>query len=358
MSLLPCLAACKPDDFIRDTPHTAMNYLLTQLKKEKDRPYAFVCIGEMSLNVGCSMNPYLDTIMTHIRDNLGVKARAKPTADLAPVFQCLGMLAQAIGQALTKHVQDMLDAVFSAGMSPAFQTMLTRLSEHIVPLLPELQQRLLELISVTLSGKSYMPPGAPKLDTFGATQASQQLVAGVVHAVHAGSSDPDAVLLALSLLGTFDFSGHALVEFIRDAVLTYLDDENPDIRRLAALTACRVLVKDPVVFQANSHSLQLFGEILSHLLSVAIADMEPSIRLSVLLALDTRFDPHLAQSEHIRSLCIALNDEVFAVREVAVQIIGRLTTQNPAHILPPLRRTLIQLLAELEYSATRFVFLI
>jgi len=58
----------------------------------------------------------------------------------------------------------------------------------------------------------------------------------------------------------------------------------------------------------------------------------------------------LAQAENIRTLFLALNDEVFAIREVTITIIGRLIVHNPAYIMPSLRKTLIQLLSEIEYS--------
>jgi len=45
-----------------------------------------------------------------------------------------------------------------------------------------------------------------------------------------------------------------------------------------------------------------------------------------------------------------LNDEYFSIREAAIIIIGRLTQHNPAYVMPSLRKTLIQLLTELEYS--------
>ena len=70
----------------------------------------------------------------------------------------------------------------------------------------------------------------------------------------------------------------------------------------------------------------------------------------MLLSLDPRFDRHLAKAENVRTLFLALNDEVFAVREAAISIVGRLTLVNPAYVMPSLRKTLIQLLTELEYS--------
>ena len=78
--------------------------------------------------------------------------------------------------------------------------------------------------------------------------------------------------------------------------------------------------------------------------------LDPDIRRTVLLSLDARFDRHLAKAENVRSLFLALNDEVFAIREAAISIIGRLTQVNPAYVMPSLRKTLIQLLVELEYS--------
>ena len=77
---------------------------------------------------------------------------------------------------------------------------------------------------------------------------------------------------------------------------------------------------------------------------------EPKIRLTVLSALHERFDKHLAQAENVRSLFIALNDEHFENRMAAVGLIGRLALHNPAYVMPSLRKALIQLLTELEYS--------
>jgi len=69
-----------------------------------------------------------------------------------------------------------------------------------------------------------------------------------------------------------------------------------------------------------------------------------------LTSLDERFDKHLAQADNVRSLFIALNDEVFTIRVTAIGIIGRLAIHNPAFVMPPLRKALIQLLTELELS--------
>lgn len=89
---------------------------------------------------------------------------------------------------------------------------------------------------------------------------------------------------------------------------------------------------------------------LEKLLTVGITDVDPSVRLQVLRSLDQTFDPQLAQPWFLSSLLITMNDEVFEIRELAVRIIGRLSTLNPAYVMPNLRKTLVQLLTELEHS--------
>lgn len=77
---------------------------------------------------------------------------------------------------------------------------------------------------------------------------------------------------------------------------------------------------------------------------------DPLIRQSTLAALDTKFDRHLAQAENVRTIFLAINDEVYPIRETAIKIVGRISVHNPAYVMPSLRKALIQLLTELEYS--------
>ena len=86
-------------------------------------------------------------------------------------------------------------------------------------------------------------------------------------------------------------------------------------------------------------------------MSVGIADTEAEIRSKVLESLDSRFDPLLGQTSSLRCLFMALNDEIFEIRDTAMKILGRLTKRNPSYIMPALRQTLVQLLSELEFSS-------
>ena len=116
------------------------------------------------------------------------------------------------------------------------------------------------------------------------------------------------------------------------------------------MTCCQLYVRDPIVNQTSYHALQVVGDVIEKLLTVGVSDPEPNIRRTVLAALDERFDRHLAKAENIRILFFALNDEVFSIREVAIAIVGRLARYNPAYVIPSLRKTLIQMLTELEFS--------
>ena len=176
------------------------------------------------------------------------------------------------------------------------------------------------------------------------------------------------------LLTLHQTSGHILNEFVRDAALPYLEDDHAEVRKAAALTCCRLFVRDPICYPASNHSVEIISDVLDKLLTVGVADsgaclkmqhsfiepqrslaIDPAIRQIVLSSLDDRFDTHLAQAEYVRSLFIALNDEVFTNRVLAIALIGRLAMHNPAYVIPSLRKALIQLLTELEYSTITFV---
>lgn len=81
---------------------------------------------------------------------------------------------------------------------------------------------------------------------------------------------------------------------------------------------------------------------------------DPDIRYCVLASLDERFDAHLAQAENLQALFVALNDEVFEIRELAICTIGRLSSMNPAFVMPFLRKMLIQV-ANLVLNKPYFV---
>lgn len=353
ISLIPDLAAYNPLEFANRYLERAMVLILSQLRKdkerslikEKDRSNAFLAIGKVAVHAGANMQDYLDDILTCIKDGLRLKSSKNRIVTDTPIFQCISMLAKAVGRVLTKHMHDLLELMFATGLSEPLRVSLTDLSKCIPPLLPPIQDRLLNMLSMTLSGQMYKPFGAPNSARAGVANSPVRR-----DMISAEPKDTDSIILALAILGSFDFTGHVLNEFVRDCCIPYLEDDNPDIRRSAAQTCCQLFVRDPICYQTSAHAVQVVSEVLEKLLTVGVADPDPIIRQTVLASLDERFDRHLAQAENVRSLFIALNDEVFAIREYAITIIGRLSIHNPAYVMPSLRKILIQLLTEIEYS--------
>ncbi|KAH7018986.1 armadillo-type protein [Ilyonectria destructans] len=342
--LIPDLASYSPADFANAWLHKFMVYLSSMLKKDKERNDAFLAIGTIANSVKSAIAPYLDGVLIYVREGLSIQSRKRGSVD--PVFDCISRLAVAVGQTLSKYMEALLDPIFDCDLTPKLTQALVDMAFYIPPVKPIIQERLLDMLSVVLCGEPFKPLGAPQPNTLSS-----------VPIITRDAKDPQAyehrraeVKLALNTLGSFDFAGHVLNEFVRDVAIKYVEDEDPEIRAAAALTCCQLYVRDPIVSQTSYHALQVVGDVIEKLLTVGVSDPEPNIRRTVLAALDERFDRHLAKAENIRILFFALNDEVFSIREVAISIIGRLARFNPAYVIPSLRKTLIQMLTELEFS--------
>lgn len=342
--LIPVLANYSPADFGHAYLHKFMIYLSSMLKKDKERNDAFYAIGEIANAVKSAISPYLDNVLVHVREGLSVQSRRRGSVD--PVFDCISRLAAAVGQTLSKYMEALLDPIFACELTPRLTQALVDMAFYIPPVKATIQERLLDMLSKVLCGEPFKPLGAPTPNTLSA-----------VPIIPKDAKDPQAyehrkaeVKLALNTLGSFDFSGYILNEFVRDVAIKYVEDDDPEVREAAALTCCQLYVRDPIVNQTSYHALQVVGDVIEKLLTVGVSDPQPNIRKTVLAALDERFDPHLAKAENIRTLFFALNDEIFENREVAMSVIGRLAKHNPAYVIPSLRKTLIQMLTELEFS--------
>ena len=186
------------------------------------------------------------------------------------------MLATAVGQALTKHLHDLLELMFACGLTEPLRQALVDLAHNIPPLLPVIQERLLNLLSIILCGQNFRPPGSPERVNSSRvpSKANQQLADG---------KDSELVTLALNTLGGFDFTGisilnvvnrlgNVLNEFVRDVMINYVEDDNPEVRKAAALSSCQIFIKDPIVYQTSNHAIQVVSQVLEKLLTVGITD--------------------------------------------------------------------------------------
>jgi serine/threonine-protein kinase mTOR len=186
------------------------------------------------------------------------------------------MLATAVGQALTKHLHDLLELMFACGLTEPLRQALVDLAHNIPPLLPVIQERLLNLLSIILSGQNFRAPGSPE-------RVNSNLVPTMANHPLADGKDSELITLALNTLGGFDFTGNTIFgvinilgnvlnEFVRDVMINYVEDDNPEVRKAAALSSCQLFIKDPIVYQTSNHAIQVVSQVLEKLLTVGITD--------------------------------------------------------------------------------------
>jgi hypothetical protein len=111
---------------------------------------AFIAIGHTAKAVTSEMKPFLDSVMAQIKIGLQNRGqvpsskvnplhRGKPSANEEPIFQCIGMLARAVGPNLTKLLHDQLDLMMACGLSEPLVNALEEISAAIPPLLKTIQ---------------------------------------------------------------------------------------------------------------------------------------------------------------------------------------------------------------------------
>ncbi|KAM1457733.1 hypothetical protein ACFX13_035729 [Malus domestica] len=346
-SLLPRIAHFLRDRFVTNYLTICMNHILAVLRIPAERSSGFIALGEMAGALDGELVHYLPTITSHLRDAIAPR-KGRPSLE---ALACVGNIAKAMGPAMEPHVRGLLDVMLSAGLSPTLVEALEHITTSIPSLLPTIQDRLLDSISVVLS-KSHHSQGRSAV---GMGRGNLMNIPQQVSDV-SGSS---LVQLALQTLARFNFKGHDLLEFARESVVVYLDDDDGAIRKDAALCCCKLVANSfSGVQYASDRSnrgkrRRLVEEIVEKLLIEAVADADVIVRHSIFSSLhgNRGFDDFLVQADSLSAVFAALNDEDFDVREFAISVAGRLSEKNPAYVLPALRRHLIQLLTYLGQSA-------
>ncbi|XP_014771975.1 serine/threonine-protein kinase mTOR isoform X1 [Octopus bimaculoides] len=345
LKAIPRLAAFDPELFSRTYLRDTIVYLLNALRRDKERAAAFQAVGLLAVAVKDNIFSFCNRIMEFVRSALPPKdlpqKKQKAISVEPSVFTCISMLGRALETSIARDMKDILDSMLFTGLSPALTAALRDLATYIPQMKKDIQDGLLRMLSLILIGRPLQHPGAPKNLPIGSSAGSD-------------SQDDTSITLALSTLGSFDFEGHSLTQFVLHCAENYLCSRSKKIRSEAIRTCARLLIPLLTALEGQQkHSMKTMNtvaDVLKKLLIVGITDPEPEIRYCVLSVLDERFDPHLAQAENLNALFVVLNDEVFEIRELAICIIGRLSNRNPAYIMPTLRKTLIQILTELEHS--------
>ncbi|OXA52223.1 Serine/threonine-protein kinase mTOR [Folsomia candida] len=347
---------------------TSMNYLLQSLRN-KERSDPFITIGLLSIAVDGNIKSYLPKIMEFVRSALPSKiflTKETPRKNLKfdpSIFTCLTLLSISTKSAIREDILEMLDSMLATGLSPALTTALREIQIQIPSLKKEINDGLLKILSQILMNQPWRHPGMPKnfMQTFSGSSNIASSTAGTVSTnisgVASGSSSGDSgdnasVVLALETLAKFDVDGNSVIQFVKHCADVFLTSDCKEIR-LEAVRTCSTLLRMAIqgLEGRYSHTVTTtVADVLNKLLVVGITDSDPEVRFSVLENLDEIFDSYLSQPENLSALFVALHDEVFEIREIALCTIGRLSLINPAYVLPGLRKVLVQILNELEYS--------
>ncbi|PNW79096.1 hypothetical protein CHLRE_09g400553v5 [Chlamydomonas reinhardtii] len=378
--LLPRMAAFSPERFASEYLARAIAFLLIVLKNPPERGAAFAALADMAaalarVNCAAGFEGCLSPIYVAIREALSAPPAARAAARPRPAtcyeaLQCVGMLAVALGPLWRPYAAALVEAMVLTGVSEVLVQALTQVANALPELLEDIQYQLLDLLSLVLSKRPFN------------SSTTQPKFAALSAAIAAGELQGNALTkLALQTLGTFDLGGIQLLEFMRDHILAYTDDPDKEIRQAAVLAACRVLERHAaasasaasaaaaaaggppggaraVAAAANQGAAaavwhtRVVERCVGRLLVVAVADPSERVRKEVLRALvaTTALDDYLAQADCLRALFVGMNDESVAVRGLAIRLVGRLAERNPAHVNPALRKHLLQLLHDMEFS--------
>jgi FKBP12-rapamycin complex-associated protein len=163
----------------------SMQTLLNVLKKDsknEERPSAFIALGEISRAVGTNIKPYLDQLIALIKNALNVKSKGYCIQALT----CVSMISSVVGPALQKDIHEIIgthhrhspfalansarslmhvvsasgtDLMFTGGLNPTLTEALAELAVNMPSMLPHIQDKLMDHLSMVLAGKPFMHPG-------------------------------------------------------------------------------------------------------------------------------------------------------------------------------------------------------
>jgi FKBP12-rapamycin complex-associated protein len=235
--VMPILASFDSAAFGSEYLDAMMSHLFTLLKKEKERGFILVSIGQTSMAVKNRLMDYLPAIFLVIRENLSNKKAKEVDQDL---LICISLLGESMGSAITKYMHGVIELLFQYELSSEMVKTFMDLSSHVKPLKLSIQEKLLDSLTLTICGCRYS-----SLDS---------------KIVGKSQRDHDSVLLALETLAKFDFNTFTLTEIIRNISFLYLDYEYPDIRRESAKVCCVLLAKDPILYQVFCSVFNLFRQ--------------------------------------------------------------------------------------------------
>lgn len=277
--------------------------------------------------------PFLDYMMRYIEASL----TPRPNRDRCPeAVTCFATLSGVEPSAVRPFLRHLLGPLFAGSVTEDFARDVAKICTAFPELRSTCLSKVLEATKEQLSRMRNRPR----------------------HARASSETDHSAIVRNLNSLGSLDFTGYSTLQFLCDAVIRYVSDPHEEVRRSAidlcfklALSGCSQSPCEHtdvgVVIHRGREHMGLINTVIKKLVSAAVADTESDIRLHTLEHLTREYDYTLALQEICTALFPALHDH-HQNRIAAVRLLGRLSSRNPACILPMLRRVMVQCVADIR----------
>ncbi|CAK4210497.1 unnamed protein product [Aphanomyces euteiches] len=344
--LLPQLAAYCPDAFVRHYLSVCVAHLMkrvTNFLTVAERGIAFLALGELALAVGDHLVAQLPAMIDLLQD--GMK---KSKNYCVETLLCAAHFTKACPVTIEPYLPALLEQMMAGGLNDALIEALAEIVATVPSSKTWVQERLLHEIAIVLRRPAQNESEERKgFSTFSLVsfrvEKSDKIEKDVV-------ATTEMMRLALKTLAGFNFSGpFSILPFVQDDVSVFLYHPDIAIRKQAVVTCATLSLPQPTLSK-RGRSGQAIDSIIHTLLQVGLADQDWTVRKTVVESLFPAFDEWLAQESHLNLLFYLLNDEQAEIRELTMEVLERLTSRNPAFVLPLLRRVLIQLLTELEHA--------
>jgi len=341
VSLIPKLAAFSPQRFAESYLVESCALILNTIRSA-DSGAGFKALSQLaevmspfidlSANVdnrqsaiGRSLVRYLPEISAVMYDLFTTRGRGPKACPEA--LECAGALMTSLNQAWKPHFINLMPTMFTGGLTDSLVMGLESAAKGCPELMPAIQQKLAGAIATAMYQEPATEQSCPR------------------------QPNKKTVRVALRTMRTFPFDPVVLLRSIRKSAIAYLDDTSAETRLEAALTCCSALRLRVCTSKGTASAVE---QIMDALIPVAVGDTEIPIRNALLTEFcrpSSSMDSYLSQAKSLRALFVTVNDESVTIRMLGIELLGRLSTRNPAYVLPSLRAHLIQLISELEYSS-------
>ncbi|KAH9151558.1 hypothetical protein AeRB84_005855 [Aphanomyces euteiches] len=342
-ALLPKLAAYCPDAFVRHYLDFCIAHLMKQVTNfvaVANRDVAFFALGKLALTVGDRLVLHIPAIVDALQDGMK-KSKRYCTETLL----CAVHLSKSCPIAIEPFLPALLEQMLSGCLNEVLVEALTEIVETLPSSKTWVQERLLLEIASVFRRPEQTEDENKIVHTF--SLISYRIDTNDLVVKDAAN---EVIRLALKTLTEFNFNGpFSILPFVQEDVSAFLYHPNIAIRK-QAVTTCTTLQLPYLSLPKRGRSWQTIDSILHTLIQVGLADEEWTVRKTVVESLLPAFDQWLAQESNLNMLFYLLNDEQVEIREFIMDMLERLTSRNPAFVLPMLRRVLIQVLAELEHA--------